>query len=103
AGPGRAARVATSVAIEFAASCSPLVTANASAAAIATTSPASMPQIVAVPDRPGGACGWGQPRRARSAKMRAPDARTRSGRGGRVEGGGVVGEGPVILAVDDDA
>ena len=37
--PGRAARVATSVAIAFAASWTPLVNANASAIPIATTSP----------------------------------------------------------------
>ena len=39
AGPGRAARVATSAAIEFAASCRPFVSANASAARMARTRP----------------------------------------------------------------
>ena len=38
--PGRAARVATSVAIAFAASCTPLVNAKANAIPTATTSPA---------------------------------------------------------------
>src|SRR3970282_2169161 len=43
AGPGRAARVATSVAIEFEASWKPFVKAKANASATATTQPRSMP------------------------------------------------------------
>jgi hypothetical protein len=42
AAPGRAPRVATSVAIEFAASWMPFVNAKASASAIATVSPMSI-------------------------------------------------------------
>ena len=45
--PGRAARVATSVAMAFAASCTPLVNANASAITTATTSPRSTVRILA--------------------------------------------------------
>ena len=43
AGPGRPARVAISVAIEFAASWTPFVKANARARATASTSPTSIP------------------------------------------------------------